>query len=50
MQEGGAKKKTKGAASGALESAGEKLRDFTGSSDQEREPARSRRRQQEGEE
>jgi hypothetical protein len=49
MQESGARKKTKGAASGALESAGEKLRDFTGSSDQEREPARGRRRQQEGE-
>lgn len=30
MQEGGAEKKTKGAASGALEAAGEKLREFTG--------------------
>src|SRR6266550_1252835 len=28
MQEGGAKKKTKGAAQGALESAGEKVREF----------------------
>jgi hypothetical protein len=30
MQEGGAKKKTKGAAQGALESAGEKVREFVG--------------------
>lgn len=50
MQESGAKKKTKGATSGALESAGEMLREFTGDSDREREPAHSRRRQQEGEE
>ena len=50
MQESGAEKKTKGAASGALESAGEMLREFTGSSDREREPAHGRRRQREGEE
>jgi hypothetical protein len=50
MQESGAKKKTKGAASGALESAGEKLREFTGSDDRERQPAQGRRRQREGEE
>src|SRR4051812_40990764 len=49
MQESGAKKKTKGAASGAIESAGEKLREFTGGNDREREPAHSRRRRQEGE-
>jgi hypothetical protein len=50
MQESGAKKKTKGAASGAIESAGEKLREFTDSDEREGQPAHSRRRQQEGEE
>jgi hypothetical protein len=47
MEEGGAQKKTEGATSGALESAGEKLREFTGSSEREREPAQGRRRHQE---
>jgi hypothetical protein len=43
MEEGGAEKKTKGAAKGALQAAGDKLRDFGGSSDdEEREPARRR--------
>jgi hypothetical protein len=50
MEEGGAKKKMKGAASGVLESAGEKLREFTGTSEQEHEPARSRRQRREEEE
>jgi hypothetical protein len=50
MTEGGAQKKMKGAASGVLESAGEKLRDFTGTSEQEHEPARSRRQRREVEE
>jgi hypothetical protein len=40
MQESGAQSKTKGAATGALEAAGDKLREFTGSGDQEREPER----------
>lgn len=48
MEEGGSKKKVKGAASGALESAGEKLREFAGNSEQE--PAGSRKRSREGEE
>jgi hypothetical protein len=40
MEEGGAKKKTKGAAEGALEAAGQKLRGIAGHND--REPARHR--------
>jgi hypothetical protein len=43
MEEGGAQKKVKGATSGVLESAGEKLREFTGSGEQEHETARSGR-------
>jgi hypothetical protein len=50
MEEGGAKKKVKGAASGALESAGEKLQEFTGSDEQEHETARSGRQRREGKE
>jgi gas vesicle structural protein len=42
MEEGGAKHKTKGATQGALEAAGEKLRDFGGRSP-EREHSPSRR-------
>jgi hypothetical protein len=49
MTEGEAQKKMKGAASGALEPAGEKLREFAGSSKQEREPARSRQQREEKE-
>jgi gas vesicle structural protein len=46
MTEGGAQKKTKGAASGALEAAGEKLREFTGDDTDEASPApRGRRRE-----
>jgi hypothetical protein len=41
MEEGGAEKKVKGAARGALQAAGDKLRDF-GGDDGEREPARRR--------
>jgi gas vesicle structural protein len=47
MQEGGAEKKTKGAASGALEAAGDKLREFTGEHGEERAPARSSRKREE---
>jgi hypothetical protein len=43
MTEGAAKRKVKGAASGVLESAGELLREYTSSREQEREPARRRR-------
>jgi gas vesicle structural protein len=50
MQEGGAQKKVKGAADGVLESAGEKLREFTGDGGGERETTRSRARRREGEE
>jgi gas vesicle structural protein len=35
MEEGGAKKKTKGAAEGALESAGSKLREFAGNGERQ---------------
>lgn len=46
MQESGAKKKTKGAAQGALEAAGQRLRDFAG---EDREPAgQGRRNREEG--
>jgi hypothetical protein len=41
MEEGGAEKKTKGAARGALQAAGDKLREFGGDGD-EREPERRR--------
>ncbi|TMM12732.1 MAG: gas vesicle structural protein GvpA [Actinobacteria bacterium] len=48
MQEGGAKKKTKGAAQGALESAGEKVREFVGDGgDSDRAPRRRRPREEE---
>ena len=47
MQEGGAQKKTKGAASGALEAAGDKLRDFTGDSRGRETTARSSRKREE---
>jgi gas vesicle structural protein len=50
MEEGGAKRKTKGAAAGAIESAGEKLREFTGQSEPEPAQARRSRRQPEEEE
>ena len=43
MQEGGAKHKTKG----ALEAAGDKLRDFAGNGGREREPASRRSRREE---
>jgi gas vesicle structural protein len=44
MEEGGAKHKTKGATKGALEAAGEKLRDFGDrSSEREHSPSRQRR-------
>jgi len=43
MQEGGAEKKTKGATRGALEAAGDKLRDFAGEED-DRDQSRQRRR------
>ena len=46
MEEGGAKKKTKGAAQGALEAAGDKLRDFA--EDGERQHAGARRGRKEG--
>jgi len=47
MQEGGAKKKTKGAAQGALESAGEKVREFVGDSgDTDRAPRRKQRQEE----
>ena len=42
MQEGGAQKKTKGATRGALDAAGDKLRDFAGEED-DREQSRQRR-------
>ena len=45
MEQGGARHKTKGAAQGALEAAGDKLRDLTGNDEREAEPApRGRRR------
>jgi hypothetical protein len=43
MTESAAKRKVKGAASGVLESAGELLREYTSSREQERGTARSRR-------
>jgi gas vesicle structural protein len=43
MQEGGAKHKTKG----VLDAAGEKVREFTGNGDREREPSSRRRRREE---
>ena len=46
MQEGGAKSKTKGAAGGALEAAGEKLREFTGDSGRERAASQSNRKRE----
>ena len=46
MQESGAKKKTKGAAQGALEAAGERLREFA-EGGRDREPARRRTRNEE---
>jgi gas vesicle structural protein len=42
MEESGAKKKTKGAAQGALDAAGEKLRDFTDNGEREHSGRRSR--------
>ncbi|MCW2948246.1 MAG: hypothetical protein JWR24_4963 [Actinoallomurus sp.] len=50
MQQSGAKKKTKGAAQGVLDAAGEKLRDFIGDPDDDEEepaPRRKRRRVEE---
>ena len=47
MQEGGAEKKTKGAASGALEAAGDKLREFTGGSGERETSARGSRKREE---
>ena len=49
MHQGGAKDKTKGVAQGALEAAGEKLRDVLGEEQREPEPAsrRGRRRDEE---
>ena len=47
MQQSGAHKKVKGAAQGALEAAGEKLREFTGDDGRAREPAPRRRQRQE---
>ncbi|MDR0345702.1 MAG: gas vesicle structural protein GvpA [Nocardiopsaceae bacterium] len=44
MQEGGAQKKTKGATRGALEAAGDKLRDFAGEEEDDREQSRQRRK------
>ena len=49
MTEGAAKRKVKGATSGVLESAGEKLREFAGDSEQQREPARRRQHREEKE-
>lgn len=48
MQQGGAEKKTKGAATGALEAAGDKLREFTGdhSGDRATSSQRSRKREE----
>ena len=46
MQQSGAKKKTKGAAQGALEAAGEKLRQFVSDDEPERELAPRRRRRE----
>ncbi len=46
MQEGGARHKSKGAAQGALEAAGEKLRRFAGDGEGDREPARRRGREE----
>ncbi len=43
MEEGGAKHKTKG----VLDAAGEKVRDFTGDDEREREPSSRRRRREE---
>lgn len=43
MQESGAQHKTKGAATGALEAAGDKLRQFAGDGEEERVPSRRRR-------
>ncbi len=43
MEEGGAKHKTKG----VLDAAGEKVREFTGKDDQERQPSPRRRRREE---
>jgi hypothetical protein len=49
MREGGSKSKTKGAAQGVLEAAGEKMRDFAGDQDQDRKAsARRKRREEEG--
>jgi len=42
MQEGGANKKTKGATSGALEAAGDKLREFTGDNSERASRSRSK--------
>jgi gas vesicle structural protein len=42
MEEGGARKKTKGAAQGALEAAGDKLREFADNGERERAGRRSR--------
>lgn len=44
MTEGGSRKKVKGATQGALDAAGEKLRDFIGGSDDEEEESVPRRR------
>ena len=49
MREGGSKDKTKGAAQGVLEAAGDKLRDFAGDSGKSGEPAGRRRRREEEE-
>ena len=47
LEEGGAKKKTKGAAQGALESAGEKVREFVGDSGDTDQAPRRKQRQEE---
>jgi hypothetical protein len=49
MTEGAAKRKVKGAASGVLESAGELLREYASSREQERAPARRRQYREEEE-
>lgn len=46
MQEGGAEKKTKGATSGALEAAGDKLRGLTEGGEREKAATRGRRREE----
>src|SRR5690349_10862798 len=48
VTEGGSRRKVKGATQGALDAAGEKLRDFIGVSDEEEESVPRRRRRGEG--